>query len=159
LKGASRARLCEIIIVAKVDGSTKYPLYQISLNNKSDEVEDEKEENSGKYVPEAGDVFALTDIKPKRIDDLNRPGRFYHIAYVSRPKDSNDEISILLSKPMEVDFNEFMSNKSQKLYAVFLLNLTTNIRVWKALNSVSEDVNLNILKQVLQPEVTVRFTT
>ncbi|ESW13974.1 hypothetical protein PHAVU_008G242200 [Phaseolus vulgaris] len=153
LKGASRARLCEIIIVDKIVGSSKYPLYQISLNNKSDEVEDEEEENSGKYVPEAGDVFALTDIKPKRIDDLNRPRRFYHIAYVSRPKDSNDEISILSSKPMEVDFNEFMSNKSQKLYAVFLLNLTTNIRVWKALNSVSEDDNLNIIKQVLQPEV------
>ena len=60
---------------------------------------------------------------------------------------------------MEMDFNEFMSNKYQKLYAVFLLNLTTNIRVWKALNSVSENDNLNIIKQVLQPEVNVRFTT
>jgi len=44
------------------------------LNNKSDEVED---------------PFALTDIKPKRIDDLNRAGRFYHIAYVCGPKYSN----------------------------------------------------------------------
>ncbi|KAK7372270.1 hypothetical protein VNO80_05645 [Phaseolus coccineus] len=154
LKGVPRARLCEIIKVDRPKFFTKELLYIIRLNNKYDEVEDEEEENSGKYVPEAGDLFAFTDIKPKTTDDLNRPGRFYHIAYVCGPKDSiTDEIPILSSKRMEMDFNEFMSNKSQKLYAVFLLNLTTNIRVWKALKSVSENDNLNIIKQVLQPEV------
>jgi hypothetical protein len=36
----------------------------------------------GKYEPEVGDLIALTDVRPKCIDDLNRPKRFYLIAYV-----------------------------------------------------------------------------
>jgi len=163
LKGVSRAPLCEIIKVERDTRNITNDLRKlIWFNNKSDDVEDEEEEKSGKYVPEAGDLFALMDIKPKRIDDLNRPGRFYQIAYACGPKDSYaDEIaiSILSSKVMEMDIlNEIMSNKSQKLYAVFLLNLTTNIRVWNALTSLWEDDNLTIIKQVLQPEVNVRFS-
>ncbi|CAJ1970808.1 unnamed protein product [Sphenostylis stenocarpa] len=152
LKGVSRARLCEIKTVEsnKFFKPPKDLLYLITLKNTSDEVEDEEEENASKYVPEAGDLFALTDIKPKRIDDLNRPGRFYHIAYVCGPKDSNDEIPIQSSKHMEMDISDLRSNK---LYATFLLNLTTNIRVWKALNSQFESDNTNIIKQVLQPDL------
>ena len=40
--------------------------YHITLKNISDEVEDEEEENGGKYVPKSGDIFALTDVKPRR---------------------------------------------------------------------------------------------
>jgi len=150
-----RARFCEIKSFqrARFFRPDKELFYQITLKNISDEVEDEEEENGGKYIPESGDIFALTDVKPRRVDDLNRPRRFYHIAYVCS---QNEEILILSSKIMEMDIlNDLSSNK---LYAVFLFNLTTNNRVWKSLHSVPEDYDLDIIKQVLQPEVNVRFT-
>ncbi|KOM47107.1 hypothetical protein LR48_Vigan07g081100 [Vigna angularis] len=156
LKGVSHARLCEIKKVerAKFFRPNKDLLYLITLKNISDEVEHE-EENGGKYVPESGDLFVLTDVKPRRIDDLTRSGRFYHTAYVCGPKESDtEEILILSSKIMEMDIlNEFGRIKSQKLYAVFLMNLTTNNRIWKALHSLSEDYDVDIIKQVLQPEL------
>ncbi|CAJ2652928.1 unnamed protein product [Trifolium pratense] len=42
-------------------------------------------------------------------------------------------------------------NNAQKLYAVYLVNMTTNVRIWKALNSEMEGSNMNIIKKVLQP--------
>ncbi|WVY90099.1 hypothetical protein V8G54_035613 [Vigna mungo] len=155
LKGVSHGRLCEIKKVerAKFFRPNKDLFYLITLKNISDEIEDGEEEKGGKYVPESGDLFVLTDVKPRRIDDLNRPGRFYHIAHVCGAKDT-EEILILSSKIMEMDIlNEFGRIKSQKLYAVFLMNLTTNNRIWKALHSLSMDYDVDIIKQVLQPEL------
>jgi hypothetical protein len=37
------------------------------------------------------------------------------------------------------------------------LNLTTNIRVWKALNSELEGANMNMIKKVLQASSNVRI--
>ncbi|PNY07498.1 regulator of nonsense transcripts-like protein [Trifolium pratense] len=41
------------------------------------------------------------------------------------------------------------NNNTPKLYAIYLLNLTTNVRVWKALNSELEGANMNMIKKVL----------
>jgi senataxin len=42
-------------------------------------------------------------------------------------------------------------NKAQKLYAVYLINMTTNVRIWKAFNSEMEGSNMNKIQKVLQP--------
>nr|POE52209.1 hypothetical protein CFP56_60316 [Quercus suber] len=42
------------------------------------------------------------------------------------------------------------TRKGQNLYAVPLINMTTNIRIWRALNSKLEGGNLNVIQNVLQ---------
>lgn len=127
--------------------------YEITLKNVTDQVY-----GLGKYEPEVGDLIAFTNMRPKSVDDLNRIKRYCHMAYVCGSKDEfTDEISILLSKEMHNNF-DLRTNKPQKLYAVYLINMTTNVRIWNALNSKFEGSNLNIIKELLQPYSRVRIT-
>ena len=160
LKGVSRASFCEILTVERDSECFKLPkdlFYLLTLKTNSDDVEDAVED-VGRYEPTLGDVIAFTDIRPKCIDDLNRPKRYYHIAYVTRPKDANiNEIPILSSKFLEtMDEYNLRSNQVRKLYAVYLLNILTNIRIWKALNSQLEDAGMNIIERVQRPDLNVR---
>lgn len=137
--GVSRAPFCEILEVemSKNFKAPKGLFYQVALKD------------SGTYEPEVGDLIAFTDIKPKNIYDLTRSKRGYHIAYVVGSKDkSSDMIPILSSKYMETE-SYLRSNNAQKLYAVYLLNMTTNVRIWKALNSELEGANMNMIEKVL----------
>lgn len=179
LKGLSRAPFCEILSL-KRNRFFKPPkdlFYLITLKTKN---------NIGEYEPIPGDVFAFTDIRPKTIDDLNRPKINYLIGYVCGPNLAHG-IPILLSKCLDIDIQSALSwshndqanqssnngktnkscnneqanqksstrqtKKEQKLYAVHLLNLTTHIRIWKALNSQLEGENINIIKKVVQPDL------
>lgn len=121
-------------------------------------------DDTGTYEPEPGDLFALTDIIPKRMDDLKRSGSYFRIAYVSGPKDTNnDEYPILSSESMGMDIESGFRFRKQRLYAIHLLNLTTNVRIWKALNSRlgGDEKNMNIIKEVLQvqQDLNVRIST
>jgi len=161
LKGVSKAPFCEISSVEPERSrsfiSTKSFFYQISVNRTSND-------ENGKYEPEVGDLIAFTDIKPKTVDDLNRSKRKYHIGYVHGIKESIGKISILSSKSFDMDIlfslrsnsvsklYTLSSNDAPKLYAFCLLNLTTNVRIWKALNSQLEGSSLSMMKKVLQAD-------
>ncbi|CAK8566184.1 unnamed protein product [Lathyrus sativus] len=151
LYGVHRAPFCEVLTAeperTKSYIPTKFLLYQISVSRTNSDSKD-----VGTYEPEVGDLIAMTDFKPKTVEDLNRPRRYYHIAYVYGSKESTGKISVLSSKciDMEINSNYLRSNNAPKLYAIYLLNLTTNIRVWKALNSELEGANMNMIKKVLQ---------
>ncbi|XP_061360505.1 helicase sen1-like [Gastrolobium bilobum] len=150
LTGVSRAPFCEILTVERSRNFiiTKGMFYKISVKRTNNDDKD-----IGKYEPAVGDLIAFTDIKPKTKYDLNRPRRYYHIAYVHKSKESTDEISILSSKSMDMEIlSNFKSNNAPKLYAVYLLNLTTNVRIWKALNSELEGANMSMIKKVLQAD-------
>ncbi|XP_061348075.1 helicase sen1-like [Gastrolobium bilobum] len=153
LIGVSQAPYCEILTIERSRDfrPPKDLLYQITLKSTTDAVKE-----VGKYEPEVGDLIAFTNIRPRSIHDLNRPKRYYHIAYVHSSKDViTDEIPVLSSKYMEMDMKSHLSNnKAQKLYAVYLLNMTTNVRIWKALKSQFEGANMNIIKTVLQADST-----
>lgn len=150
----SHAPFCEIsTIETSINFNPPKDLfYHITLKSIIDEVN----HDVVKYEPEFGDLFAFTNIKPRSINDLNRTNRYCQMAYVCGSKDEyTDEIPILLSKYMEMDDNknsDFRRNKAQKLYVVYLINMTTNVRIWKFLNSQLEGSNMNIIKKVLQPQ-------
>ncbi|KAJ7960007.1 p-loop nucleoside triphosphate hydrolase superfamily protein [Quillaja saponaria] len=109
---------------------------------------DAENNDVGKYEPEAGDIIAFTDVRPKWIDDLSRPGRSFHIAYVHGARDeSTENITILSSKYLET--KEEMSKRQKQVLAVYLMNMTTNVRIWKALNSEMEGRNLTIIEKIL----------
>ncbi|XP_058748085.1 probable helicase MAGATAMA 3 [Vicia villosa] len=155
LSGVSRAPFCEIKNVQE-SKQLELPKAQkqliqfrhILMLNMTTEFN--RVENGGKYEPGSGDLIAITHIRPKSLNDLNIPKSPYHIAYVSGGKfQSSDKISVMSSKHMTVSV--FRKNNKQKMYAVFLMNMTTNVRIWRALNSQSRGDHLNIIEKVLQP--------
>ncbi|CAL2229702.1 unnamed protein product [Prunus armeniaca] len=91
------------------------------------------------YEPQHGDLIALTDIRPTSSDHLNRLRDSYLIAYVHPGGDNR--LFIRSSKPIS-------RGGGGKLFAVYLINMTTNVRIWKAL--ISEKANTNIIRNVLQ---------
>lgn len=106
------------------------------------------------YEPQSGDLIAITDVKPASVEDLDRPNRSYVVAYVQWVREEGSILSILSSQPILVE--EQKSKDKETLYAVFLTNMTTNIRIWRALNSQLEGGNLNFIQEVLNPKSTVR---
>ncbi|KAL4593865.1 hypothetical protein ACB092_05G294900 [Castanea dentata] len=106
------------------------------------------EKNNGAYEPMVGDLIVLTDVRPKYIEDLDRPNRPFVVALVQRVIDDNI-LTILASKPILAEEQE--NKKKKTLYAVFMINMTTNIRIWRALNFELEGENIDIIAKVLQP--------
>ncbi|KAJ6926304.1 hypothetical protein NC651_010664 [Populus alba x Populus x berolinensis] len=105
------------------------------------------EETRDGYVPWIGDLIALTNVQLKCIDDLRKTQQSYNVAFVHAVKGGNRLTpSILSSKPI-VDEEGL---KKGTLFAVHLMNLTTNLRIWRSLNLELEGRNLNVIKKVLQ---------
>ncbi|KAF9664169.1 hypothetical protein SADUNF_Sadunf17G0128300 [Salix dunnii] len=124
--------------------------------------------NTG-YEPEVGDLLALTDVRPKDIADLNRPGIYYVLAYVHRLSDKtlgddcdHEMLSILTSKPIPFELEnkytkeavitgqEMQKKGRDSVFAVYLANMTTNVRIWRSLNSDLQGGNTNVIQSVLE---------
>ncbi|XP_011048852.1 PREDICTED: uncharacterized protein LOC105142765 isoform X1 [Populus euphratica] len=149
--------------IAKENKPPKDLFYKIWFEKMRNNVNGE-----GIYEPGVGDLLALTDVRPKDIDDLNRPGFNYLLAYVhglSIAKDDNDKydiLSILTSKPIQFELEERENKKESviagkgrrknmkaNLFVVYLVNMMTNIRTWRSLNSELEGGNMNVIQNVL----------
>ncbi|KAH7852953.1 hypothetical protein Vadar_031413 [Vaccinium darrowii] len=141
-----------IITIAKDFKPPKDLYYKVYLiNRKRDSPNDE-----GIYEPEFGDLIALTEVKPKCIDDLDRPKHPYLLALVQRVRDDKIEIEICASKPIVLDEDGDRDRQGDKkkrsLFVVHLTNIITNMRIWAALKSELEGDNMNIIKRMLQPD-------
>ncbi|KAK4278100.1 hypothetical protein QN277_015992 [Acacia crassicarpa] len=136
LEGISQAPTFKILTCKRM---TKGLIYQLTFD----------ESHGGGYEPAPGDLIALTDDRPRGIQDLNKPGRFYHVAYVQMSQ--GRQIRILSSKSIEIE-PDMRGNNVKMLYATYLINLMTNIRIWKALSSQLEGANFNIIGEVLQSD-------
>ncbi|RZB98293.1 putative ATP-dependent helicase C29A10.10c, partial [Glycine soja] len=102
-----------------------------------------KKQGGRAYVPAVGDLIAVTNLRPKCTDDLNSPCVF---AFVHRA--SNNSVTVLSSKLIAAQ--GVHDQNKDILFAVYLTNLTTNIRIWRSLNSELEARNLNMIDEVLQ---------
>ncbi|XP_071706131.1 uncharacterized protein [Rutidosis leptorrhynchoides] len=125
--GVSHCPSVEIFELLKVKGikSPKDFYYTIKLRR-----------YQGSYEPQFGDLIALTDVKPKFVDDLNRPNKCYIIAIVQSVKTESSfyMIYVLSSKPLiEHGVEGVIKNMDVKHFAVHLTNLVTNIRISKAI--------------------------
>ncbi|KAL3527376.1 hypothetical protein ACH5RR_012032 [Cinchona calisaya] len=154
MKTLSGARVCEVFDV-KISKDYKPPkelYYEISLKQMG-----ENEKREGSYEPQFGDLIALTDVRPKCIFDLNRPKRPYLLALIQGMKDEGSfGLPILSSKAIEFEKQDNeKGKKGDKLFAVYLTNLTTNIGIWKALNPDPEASNMKIIRSVLQVDPSV----
>ena len=111
-------------------------------------------ENHGvRYEPEVRDIIAMTDVRPKCIDDLEKSNKSYLVAFVLSMRHKR-YLTILSSKPTCLNITR---TRRDRLFMLPLINMTTNIRIWRALNSKLEDGNLNIIQNVLQSSSMVRI--
>ncbi|GJV06456.1 P-loop containing nucleoside triphosphate hydrolase [Tanacetum coccineum] len=137
----------EIISVSKIKGnkSPKGHFYSISLEIKSS-IEN--------YEPEVGDLIALTNGKPRSADSLKwLNGSPYVLAMVQRVKDEVHEmIQVISSKPLLFPANESGNGGKCMFFAVHLMNVTTNNRIWKALHSKLDGKNMKVINKVLQSD-------
>ncbi|KAE7998939.1 hypothetical protein FH972_003432 [Carpinus fangiana] len=142
----SRAPTRRIISLRKTkqQKAAEDPLYFVSL-------EREFMPKVGSYQPIAGDLIALTDVRrPQRSNDLDRS---YVVAYVQSMREHMGSVSLTILSSRHISFEEQKNKTRETLYAVGLINMTTNIRIWTALkNSELKGANLNIIQQVLQPK-------
>ncbi|CBI22565.3 unnamed protein product, partial [Vitis vinifera] len=128
----SQAPLCEILSVETTKDyepptNLKYKITLKVIRNNGNDAEI--------YEPETGDLIALTDVRPKCISDLNRP-----------------KISYTVASPIEFEQNMETNKKRKTLFAVFLINMITNNRIWAALNIGPDLGNKSIIQKVLQPD-------
>ena len=149
----------EICTIKKSKGykPPKALYYDISLHRMNNSVTDR-----GVYELEVRDLIALTDVRPKCIDDLDRPTRPYLLALVTGMDfDDPNKLQILLSKPIMFDADKDGEEdiERRKIFAVYLTNMVTNLRIWSALNSNPKGPNMNLIRRVLQYDSTVRITT
>lgn len=96
------------------------------------------------YEPQVGDLIALTKVKPKCIADLDRPNSRFLIAFVSSLIDQKPMTIQVLSSDI-IESNTVEARRS-KAFVVYLTNLTTNMRIWKALNW---EGNMSIIQRTL----------
>ncbi|KAJ4974650.1 hypothetical protein NE237_007824 [Protea cynaroides] len=104
------------------------------------------------YEPQKGDLIALSDVRPVCIDDLNRPRRSYLPALVTFAYEDEDSYFFEVVSSKAIVFEQEVQKKRESLFAVFLINMVTNNRIWNALQ---QGGNLNIIKEVLSTDSTV----
>ncbi|KAI8540973.1 hypothetical protein RHMOL_Rhmol08G0026900 [Rhododendron molle] len=146
---APSREICSVIMSRRDFKPPEDLYYHILLKENKDTA------NGEVYKPEFGDLMALTEVRPKCIDDLDRPKSLYLIALVKWVGEDNpDHIVIRASKPIVLGEDEDGQGDKRKpsLLAVYLTNMVTNLRTWTALNS---QLNMNIIKRVLQPDSTI----
>ncbi|KAI3928788.1 hypothetical protein MKW98_024389 [Papaver atlanticum] len=102
------------------------------------------------YNPKPSDLFILGDTVPEVATDLLWFGSSWSLASVVEDvKESNSVghedtlicFQVKTSKPLTIEMKE-----GKSLFVVFLVNLATNTRTWKALHLFR---NLNVVKEVL----------
>uniref|UniRef100_A0A0E0DHM3 UvrD-like helicase ATP-binding domain-containing protein n=1 Tax=Oryza meridionalis TaxID=40149 RepID=A0A0E0DHM3_9ORYZ len=91
------------------------------------------------YVPSVGDIIILSDVKPEHISDITRNGRPYIIAFVTEGGDEDDDSPpakyvIISSGKIDSEDGKCQDRKTIKLFAAYLLNIVTYIRIWRCLD-------------------------
>ncbi|XP_026419990.1 uncharacterized ATP-dependent helicase C29A10.10c-like [Papaver somniferum] len=82
------------------------------------------------YKPQGSDIIAFSDVRPERVKDFVR-------------------VSYIPAMILGVDENGEDNLINDPLFAVYLINMTTNLRIWRALQP-SGTRNENIFKEVLR---------
>lgn len=140
------------VVTSRKFEAPKHLYYEILIKRAK-----EGEKSKTEYKPENGDLIALSDVRPRRIDDLNRPERSFLIAIVQNMDDEDDGVWIPILSSNLIPFQRQDNEKGEqgdKLFMVYLSNLTTNIRIWNALHLDPDNANRKIIRTVLQSDVT-----
>ncbi|CAL1352529.1 unnamed protein product [Linum trigynum] len=111
-----------------------------------------KGSNSGSelYRTMPGDIVVLADAKPETVSDLQRVGRSWSLALVTSISDDDDDVQESTSCTFfKIQASEDLVARREmrkSMTLIFLINVTTNRRIWNALHM---SRNLNIINKVL----------
>ncbi|WOG97464.1 hypothetical protein DCAR_0416804 [Daucus carota subsp. sativus] len=126
--------------------------YAISIGRNQD-----IEFDADMYEPGYGDLIAFTVVRPKCGDDLYTDATNFTVALVQRVKIKKDNVVLLVTSSKPIDPEESMHKKldATNLFVVFLMNLTTNLRIWEALKFQLDGRNAKIINKVLQHDFVI----
>uniref|UniRef100_A0A3B6CCA9 UvrD-like helicase ATP-binding domain-containing protein n=2 Tax=Triticum aestivum TaxID=4565 RepID=A0A3B6CCA9_WHEAT len=103
------------------------------------------------YTAKNGDIFILSSLKPEAAEDFNRYGVTYCLAMVTEVS-LDDEYQKGFRVKVAKDIGLEEQDLSKFRHAIFISNITTSIRIWKAL---SFDTHMNdnfiVIKSLLAP--------
>ncbi|KAL0387953.1 UNVERIFIED_CONTAM: Regulator of nonsense transcripts 1 [Sesamum radiatum] len=124
---------------------------KLQYHVKVDHWRNRKSDGKEPYRTLPGDVVLLSDLKPETVCDLQRVDRTFTFASVTNTVDdetreSGDNCTPSNFKVKTEKHVEVGDGQSNSLYVLFLMNMTTNKRIWNAL---SMRRNLKIIKKVL----------
>ncbi|MFS7899572.1 hypothetical protein Hanom_Chr00s066286g01787101 [Helianthus anomalus] len=105
-----------------------------------------------KYDSVVGDLIALIQVKPKRIDDIVRSNSPFLLAYVTDVINENPMTIQVLSSNDIIESSLCEMKERPKGFILYLTNLKTNMHIWQALNSAA---NMNIVQTTLSPSSSV----
>ncbi|KAJ9159628.1 hypothetical protein P3X46_025121 [Hevea brasiliensis] len=147
----SEAPFAEVVSFSECKPHDKL-LYDVKVDHWRNRFNDRGKEP---YNTLPGDIVVLANAKPETFSDLQRVGRTWAFAMVTNiTEDENEDAStstyfkVQASKRVEV--REGLQNS---LVVIFLINATTNKRIWNALHMHG---NLNIIKGFLSADSVVR---
>ncbi|XP_044967802.1 uncharacterized protein LOC123427749 [Hordeum vulgare subsp. vulgare] len=103
------------------------------------------------YTARNGDIFILSSLKPESAEDLNRYGVTYCLAMVTEVS-LDDEYQKGFRVKVAKDIGLEEEDLSKFRHAIFVTNIMTNIRIWKALSfGTHMDNNFTVIKSLLAP--------
>ncbi|KAL3731199.1 hypothetical protein ACJRO7_028125 [Eucalyptus globulus] len=137
----------EVIEFVECTGSRN--LYAVKAGRWSNESNSHGKET---YKTLLGDILILADAKPTTVPDLERFGRRWAFALVRMigKDDEEDEATSSTNFEVETLLDLEVNNSWKPMYAIFLMHIVTNRRIWNALHM---SRNLDILKEVLCTDV------
>ena len=148
-----RAPFAEVI--SFVESKSDRPLfYDVMVDRWRNRFSDRDKEP---YKTMPGDILILTEAKPETVSDLQRVGRTWTFALVTKIPEEEDEdedededdststyFEVKISKNHEVD-----DAKQSSMFVVFLINTIANRRIWNALHLFG---NMCIISRVLSSD-------
>jgi senataxin len=108
------------------------------------------------YAPSVGDIIILSDVKPGHISDIARDGKPYHIAFVTEGGDEDNDTPpskyvIIASGKLDAADGKRQDGKRNSLFAAYLLNIVTYIRIWRCLDYETEvKRNQGLIQEMVQ---------
>jgi len=143
LEVAGEAPACEISQLVPFKPKSKRPQNRLGYDILTRGITTFKNPG-GDYEPKSADLVLLTNTRVKVVHDLNTAGDQFVIASVLK---LNDEVRLLTAKEISPKLRPEGANR---IYAIYLINLTTNMRIWRALSPKPKTTNLSLMKKVLQ---------
>ncbi|GKD70189.1 UvrD-like helicase, ATP-binding domain, P-loop containing nucleoside triphosphate hydrolase, partial [Tanacetum coccineum] len=137
-----RAPFADIVSV-KESTSGENMLYNVTVGRWRNQY---SESGKDDYYTLPGDLLLLVDGKPESFSNMKREGRTWKLSLVKSNKGNSASFEFTVKASQPIEFQD-------GLYAVFLMNITTQKRIW---NSLHMHRNLNIIKEVLYSDSQVR---
>ena len=127
-------------------------MYDVKVDHWKNKFSDRGKEP---YRTLPGDILVLSDAKPESFSDLQQLGTLWAFGSVINITDEeNEDISTSTHFKIKVSKDIEFKDGGKSMFVVFLINITTNKRIWNALHMLR---NLNVINKVLCIDEEVRL--